>query len=230
MAGRADAEGGGRLIIQADAKGRAKPLAVMIGINSEWCHVSTMAAVIAALNDPRAGKELHVNSAIDDPAQARAGIAAHFLKSSCDVLVLLEKGVAPTVPIIDLAMLGRDFVGCPRPTIAYTAPGEAQMQWNVFDDMGEISQRPAPTSGQALEQVDGVGFGCLILTKVALRNRINDLASGAVQFCRACRKAGVTIWAHYGAPCRNNRAVDLLAVNAILVSERSRKPAVAIAN
>ncbi len=204
------------MIIQADGQGRAKMPSVMIGLNSEWIHAATMARVVEVISNPGINKELHIQDAGGEPAMARAAIAEHFLESKHDRLVMIEKGMAPSMGILDLLGFDRDVIGCPVPRVTITPNGPA-LQWNAFDDDGQLTpHKPGPDTG--MEQVDGVGHGCLILSKAALQGRVQLFAANMVEFARSIRKDGLKFWCHFGSPCNAVRDTDGLAVNALLLA------------
>lgn len=164
----------------------------------------------------------------------RNKIALDFLKSDCDYLLMMDTDNPPVRNPLDLVEFDFDIVGCPTPIWHFlpNEKGRPPIYWNTFDwepAPQKYRARTDPSECIGLQEVDGVGCGCILIARRVLSNPelrapflpgVDEdglhIFGEDLRFCRRARLAGFRIFAHFDYCCDHYVKLSLIRVNQAL--------------
>lgn len=157
-------------------------------------------------------------SAMKDIGAHRNVVAKEFLKTDMEYLLMIDSDNPPPENVLDLVDLDKDVISCPTP-INMNWNGVTNIYWNVFGDDGY----PRKDTGSGLEEVIGVGTGCILIHRRVLEalkwpfTTIRDKSDMRVRgtdlaFSQRVIEAGFKLYTHWDYPCRHYKDIDLLTI------------------
>lgn len=171
--------------------------------NEGWLHKGLFGSVIQMSHDPRYEMSIEVPS--DSPIEKnRLNIVEDFLEDDkdFDYLLMIDSDNPPKRNPLDLVQLDKDIIGCPTPTVQ-----GGNYHYAVYDDMPTEGMSPVPPERQqAVQKVDVVGTGCILIARRVLEELDNPFSpiwedghrtGEDVSFCRKARDKGFNVWAHW---------------------------------
>jgi hypothetical protein len=140
----------------------------------------------------------------------------HFLNGDWDYMLQIDADNPPPKNVLDLIELDKEVIGLPTPIQMSPIRGLTELFWNVFNSEGY----PVKNTGQGLEEVYGVGSGCILIRRDVLEKikhpftTIRDeedlrIISTDLAFCKRCRENGVKIWTNWDYKCSHYKQIDL---------------------
>lgn len=165
----------------------------------------------------------------------RNEIVKTFLKSSCDYLLMIDDDIVPPLGILNLADFQKDIIGAL--CFAFTHNMIVPIAWKRrADGLYWISDFDG---NDALQEVDAVGTGCIMLSRKVLsenwwqenggwfKNEYdktgykmegNDLA-----FCRKAQALGYKVYTHTDYTCSHIVPMDLKYLYGTFVNSKKNR-------